>query len=198
MIKAVLFDLDGVLVDSLEAWFKLFNKTLKHFGREEFTFERFMENVWGGPIERDAEEFFGKPLDEVKAYYFDNFDEFKKDLKLFPNTKQILTKLKNKNLKLGLVTNTPKKQTYKLLDYLKLREYFDAVVCGDEVRNGKPAPDMILEACKRLDVKPNDAVIVGDTPADVLSCKNAGCLSIGFKVDGDKKIDDLKELVELI
>lgn len=198
MIKAVLFDLDGVLVDSLEAWSKLFNKTLRHFGKEEFTREQFMGKVWGGPIERDAEKFFGRPIDEVKKYYFDNFDEFKKNLKLFPNAKNVLKELKEKDFKIGLVTNTPKKQVHKLLDYLDLREYFDAIVGGDEVKNGKPAPDIILEACKRLDVGPSEAVIVGDTAIDIFSCRKAGCASIGFRVDGDKRINDLKELIELV
>jgi len=198
MIRAVLFDLDGVLVDSLEGWFKLFNKTLKHFDREEFTFEKFVKDVWGGPIERDAEKFFGKPVDDVINYYFDNFDELKKKLKLFPNVKETLKELKNRNLKIGLVTNTPKKQLYKLLDSLKIKEFFDAVVGGDEVKNGKPAPDMILEACKRLVVNPGEVVLVGDTNADILSCKNAGCGSIGFRINGNERIDDLKELLTKI
>jgi pyrophosphatase PpaX len=191
MIKAVLFDMDGVLVDSIGAWFKLFNKTLKHFGKEEMTMNGFLDKVWGGPIEKDAEEFFGKSIDEIKKFYFDNF---KKNLKLFPHARETLKELRNKGLKLGLVTNTPIKQTYKLLEDLKLREYFDVVVGGDEVRNGKPAPDIILEACKRLKIEPKDALMIGDTPMDMMSCKNAGCFFVGFKTDGDERIDDLNEL----
>ncbi len=194
MIKAVLFDLDGVLVDSIEAWFKLFNKTLKHFSKKEMTMKEFLDKVWGGPIERDAQKFFGKSVDDIKKFYFDNFNDFKKDLKLFPHAKEILEKLRGRGLKVGLVTNTPKKQAYKLLGYLKLKKYFNTIVAGDEVENGKPAPDIILEACKRLEVKPKDAVIVGDTPMDILSCKNANCTSIGFKTDGDERIEDLNEL----
>ena len=66
--------MDGVLIDSLEAWFELFNKALKYFGKEEFIWKQFLDKVWGGPIERDAEEFFGKSVDELKKFYFDNFD----------------------------------------------------------------------------------------------------------------------------
>lgn len=198
MIQAILFDLDGVLVDSLEAWFKLFNKTLKHFGREEFTWQQFMQKVWGGPIERDAKEFFGTSVEDIKKFYFDNFDYFKENLKPFPNAKETLTKLKNKNLKLGLVTNTPRKQAIKLLEHLNLQSYFDVVVGGDEVEHGKPAPDMILLACKKLKIKPEDSTYVGDSNADMIAGKKAKCFTIGFKTDGDKRIDDLRELEEKI
>jgi len=198
MVKAVLFDMDGVLVDSLDAWFKLFNRTLKHFGKDEFTWEHFMDKVWGGPIERDAEEFFGRSVEEIISFYYDNFDFFKKNLKLFPHTKETLKELKNSGLKLGLVTNTPRKQADKLLAYLKLKEYFDVIVGGDEVKNGKPAPDIVLEACKRLDVDVKDVLLVGDTEMDILSGRNAGCVSIGFKMDGDERIDDLLELIRFL
>lgn len=198
MIKAVLFDMDGVLVDSIEAWFRLFNKTLKYFGKEEFAREKFLNKVWGGPIERDAEEFFGKPLEDVKEFYFDNFDSFKENLRLFPNTKETLTGLKNKKLKLGLVTNTPKNQAYKLINHLKLKDYFDVVIGGDEVEHGKPAPDMILLACRRLGIKPRDSIYVGDTNVDIIAGKKAGCFTIGFKIDGDERIDDLREIEKKI
>lgn len=197
MIKAILFDMDGVLVNSLEAWFKLFNKALKHFGKEEFTWQQFLDKVWGGPIERDAKKFFGKSVDKIKEFYFNNFDEFEKNLKLFPKTKETLAELKNKKLKLGVVTNTPKKQASKLLEELNLTNYFDVIVGGDEVEHGKPAPDMILLACKKLKIKPEDSVYVGDSDTDMIAGKKAKCLTIGFKIDGDKRIDDLTELLEM-
>ncbi len=198
MVKAILFDMDGVLVDSIESWFRLFNKALKYFGRKEFTWQQFLDEVWGGPIERDAKKFFGKTVDEVKKFYFDNFNSFKRNLKLFPNTEETLTKLKNKKLKLGIVTNTPKKQANKLLNYLKLEKYFDVVVGGDEVKNGKPAPDLILLACKRLKIKPKDSIYVGDANVDIIAGKKAKCFTVGFKIDGDKKINNLKELIKVI
>jgi len=198
MIKAVLFDMDGVLVDSVQAWFKIFNKALKRYGKKEFTFQQFLNKVWGGPIERDAKEYFQIPLEELKGFYFSNFDSIKKEFKLFPNTTDVLKKLKSKEFRLALVTNTPKDQACRLISYLKIIRYFDVVVGGDEVKNGKPSPDIVVEACRRLNVDPNEAVMVGDTGADILSCKNAGCTSIGFKIKGDKRIDDLKELLKVI
>ena len=74
----------------------------------------------------------------------------------------------------------------------------DVIVCGDEVKNGKPAPDLMLKACEKLKVDPKDTISVGDTDLDIIACKKAGCYAVGFKIDGDKKIDNLKELLEMI
>ncbi|MBW2975576.1 HAD family phosphatase [Candidatus Woesearchaeota archaeon] len=197
MIKAVIFDLDGVLVDSLEAWFRLFNKALRHFGKEEITLHTFKSRIWGGNIEGDAKEFFGRPVEDIKKIYFDGFDEFKKGVRLFPDTKNVLTKLKNKGLKVGLATNTPCKQAHKLLDYLSLKDDFDVILGGDEVEHGKPAPDIIILACKRLGIKIKESAYVGDSNADMAAGRKAGCLTIGFRIDGDKRIEDLGELLEM-
>lgn len=198
MAEAFIFDLDGVLVDSLEAWFKLFNRTLRYFGKEDIGKQRFIEKVWGGPIERDAEEFFEQPVEKIKSFYFSNFDIFKKNLRLFPETKEVLSLLKSKGLKLGLATNTPKKQALSLLEYLKLNAYFDAVAAGDEVNHGKPDPEMILLVCRKIKVKPKDSIYVGDSKADMLAGKAAGCMTIGFKREGDKMIGNLKELLDIV
>ena len=197
-IKAILFDMDGVLVDSVDAWFKLFNITLKYFGKKEMTKKEFLSKVWGGPIERDARVYFGKTVDEVKKFYFDNFDEFKKNLKLFLDTKETLSELRKKGLKLGLVTNTPKGQAYALIDYVGLRKYFDKIVCGDEVEHGKPEPDLLIECCKRLKTGIKDIIFVGDAKVDKEAARKAGSYFVGFKIDGDKRISGLKELLEMV
>ncbi len=195
-MKAVLFDMDGVLVDSVDAWFKLFNTALNYFNRKKMTKKKFLSKVWGGPIERDAKVYFGKTVDEVKKFYFDNFNSFKINLRLFPGTKEALNGLKEKGLKLGLVTNTPKEQAYALIDYLGLRKYFDEIVCGDEVEHGKPEPDLLIECCKRLKIRMKDIIFVGDAKVDKEAARKAGSYFVGFKINGDKKIDNLRELLE--
>jgi len=198
--KAVLFDMDGVIVDSFEAWFKLFNLARKHFGEKEITKEVFTNDVWGGPIERDAKIYFGeRSVKEISRFYFDNFEKFYEDMKLFPNAVFVLEELRKKGKKIGLVTNTPKKQTYSLLEHLNLKKYFDAIVCGDEVNRGKPEPDMMILVSERLNVNPEDSVLIGDTKLDMVAGKKAKCYTVGFKInDGDKRIDNLKELLDIV
>lgn len=198
--KAVLFDMDGVIVDSFEAWFKLFNLTRKHFGLKEITKEVFTDDVWGGPIERDAKIYFGKrSVKEIIRFYFDNFGKFFGDMKLFPNASFVLEELRKKGKRIGLVTNTPKKQAYSLLEHLNLKKYFDAIVCGDEVSRGKPEPDIMILACERLNINTKDSVLIGDTKADMVAGKKAKCHTVGFRINnGDKRIDELKELLGIV
>ncbi len=198
--KAVLFDMDGVLVDSFEAWFKLFNLARKHFGEKAIPKEKFINEVWGGPIEKDAKLYFkGRSVKEITKFYFDNFGKFFADIKLSPDAVFVLEEIRKKGKKIGLVTNTPKKQTYSLLEYLNLKKYFDAIVCGDEVSRGKPEPDMIILASERIKVNPEDCVLIGDTNLDMEAGKKAKCYTLGFKIDyGDKRVDNLKELLEIV
>ena len=77
--------------------------------------------------------------------------------------------------------------------------YFDAIICGDEVDHGKPDPEMMLKACKRLGVETKSAVLVGDTSADITAGKKAGCFVLGLKIgDGDKRVESLGEVEKFL
>ena len=83
-VKAILFDLDGVLVDSLNAWCYVFNDTRKHFGLKSLSREEFVKD-FGAPIESDVKKYFkGKAIEEVKDVYNLNFKKRKGYVKLFP------------------------------------------------------------------------------------------------------------------
>ena len=87
-VKAVLFDLDGVLVDSLEAWHYTFNDGLRQFGLNSLSRKKFA-NDFGAPIEQDIEKYFiGKTVGEVKDMYNSNFMKWKSHVKLFPQSKK--------------------------------------------------------------------------------------------------------------
>jgi len=197
-VKAVIFDLDGVIIDSFSAWFKVFNSTRKNYKLPEITKKEFLEKIWGGSIERDIKTYFkGKTVEEIGKHYFAHFDNFKKDTTLNPNVRETLKKLKDKNIKLGIVTNTYKKPVLEILEYHKIKDLFDVVLGGDDVENGKPAPDSIFEACKGLKIKPEEAVLVGDTMNDAGAAKNANMFFIGYNINGDLKISDFKDLLDL-
>ena len=198
-IKAIIFDLDGVIIDSLDSWFKVFNNTRQHYKLPKIAKKEFIDRIWGGTIERDIKIYFkGKTVEEITKHYFSNIGKFKASTKLNKNVKETLKKLKNKNIKLGLVTNTYKKAVLEILQYHKIKDLFNAVVGGDETEHGKPAPDSLLEACKRLNIKPEEAVLVGDTKSDMGAAKNANMFFIGYKINGDLKIGNLKDLLHLI
>lgn len=198
-IKAVLFDMDGVLLDSFEAWQRLFNATLKHFDKKEITEEQFKEGAWAKDSKVASEEFFdGKDPKLFVEFYCRHFNDYKKYVKKMEDVDIVLKELKEKGLKLAVVSNGFHKLVRIILKTRDLGHYFDIIVGTDDVKNAKPAPDMLLYALKKLKIKPEEAVMVGDTKYDMMAAKSAGCLAVGFRTEGDKRIESLQELEKLI
>ena len=198
--KAVLFDMDGVLTDSFESCFRTFNFTLEHFGKSAITKDEFIENCWGTPTDYDLELYLGKDADikQASGFYHSNYARFVEYSRIFPDTIKILKFVKDRGFKTAVVTNTHRELTLKILKKFNLLNYFDAVFGGDDVKNGKPNPEIMIKACSTLEVLPDDAVVVGDTHADILAGKNAGCFTIGIRVNGDLRIENLGELLKYL
>lgn len=197
-VKAILFDLDGVLVDSFDAWFHVFNDTLKQFGLKTITKSQFKKG-FGAPIEQDVRKYFkGKTIEEVKRVYNMKYKKWIKSVKLFQQSISILKKLKKEKIKLGLITNSTRIITITILNHFDLKKYFDVIVTMDDVKRRKPAPDMVLKACKILKVKPQNTILTGDTKNDMLAGKKAGCITVGYKMKGDLKINKLNRVLGII
>ncbi|MEK6984532.1 MAG: HAD family hydrolase [Nanoarchaeota archaeon] len=197
-IDAVLFDLDGVLVDSIDAWFYVINDTINQFGLKTVTKSQFKKE-FGAPIERDVTRFYiGKTEKEVEKAYNANFNKRKKYVKLFPQSVEVLRKLKKQKIKTGLISNSTKIIVTTILNSFKLNEYFDVVVTMDDVKRRKPAPDMVLKACRELNARPKNTILVGDTKNDMIAGKRAGCVTVGYKINGDYKIKNLKEILNIV
>tara|TARA_Y100000310_G_C20704099_1_gene833169 strand:+ start:23635 stop:24246 length:612 start_codon:yes stop_codon:yes gene_type:complete len=197
-IKAVLFDLDGVLVDSYRAWFNIFNDTLEHFGKSRLTLDQFSKS-WGNPIEKDIDTHFpGKtPQDLIKIYH-KSFKKNKDNIKLLPDSSETLVSLHKQKLKIALITNSTKLIATKSLEKFNIKKYFNSILSMEDVENRKPAPDMVLKACTNLQVLPKNSILVGDTHNDMDAGKNAGCITAGFKIKGDHTLNKLTDLLDLI
>ena len=195
--KAVLFDMDGVLTDSFGSCFNAFNFMLENFGKKAITKDEYIKNCWGTPVDCDISLYLGKDADVKQAseFYHSNYTRFIEHTKILPGTAEALEKLKNTGLKTAVVTNTHRELTIRILKKFNLLNYFDAVFGGDDVKSGKPDPEIVLSACRALGVSPKNAIIVGDTPADMKAGNSAGCFTLGFGgVDGDAEIKNLNEL----
>lgn len=198
-LKAILFDLDGVIIDSYNAWFKIFNKTRKHYKLDEVSEQEFKQKIWGISFEKAAKDYFkNAELKEIRKFYFSHIQEFKSNTKLNENVKETLEKIKQKGIKTAIVSNTNKRSVSEVIKYHKINNYFDVILGGDSVEHGKPAPDSLLEACKQLEVSPSESIMVGDTFNDKGAAKNANIFFIGYNIDGDFKISDFKDLLGLI
>ena len=197
-IKAVLFDLDGVLIDSYAGWFRLFNDALKHFGFEQIT-ERTFRKHWGQSTEEDVRIFMpGKTVDQVRTYFEKYFPQYLSYLKVNPTAMRILHALSELGLKLACVTNSHRKIVLETLNIHQLAGYFKVILTADDVKNPKPAPDILLKACRLLKVELNQALFIGDTLTDKKAGDRAGLFFVGYGIKTDTTVDNLSDFYDLL
>ena len=195
MHTAVLWDLDGVLIDSYEVWFQLLNDTARAFGVAGVSRE-LMREGWGQGVEADVRRFFPhKTVAETEAYYHAHFMDHAAHLRVDPEARAVTEALRARGLRQALITNTPSPLAREILRAASLE--LDEVVGGTDVPNAKPAPDMVIEACRRLGVASADALVVGDSRYDREAARDARVRFVGLRIDGDARIERLGELLEL-
>lgn len=198
-IKSLLFDMDGVIVDSENAWLKAFNETLKNFGSPPVSEKEYMEKYsrFGSVsviIGKMSEDLKNPSLDDKAAEYcHSKFSDFALETRLFPGAKEAIENAK-KRFRTGMVTNTKKFDVFRMLKNLEIEKYFDVVVTVDDVSKGKPNPEIILKACSVLGTKPENTALVGDSFSDIEAGKSAGCFVIGVGIDADARINSVSEL----
>jgi HAD superfamily hydrolase (TIGR01549 family) len=193
---AILFDMDGVLIDSLDSWRSSLNAALKAHNNQEITKEEFIEKYWGYDLYATLDKIgldhsIVTACNELYQEYFDK-------VTMYPDVKDTLQKLKR--YKKGIITNTPRNRAIQVIKNFKLGRYFNTVVTSDDVDIGKPNPDIVLKACKNLGIEPAEVVMVGDTGSDLEAGNTAGCTVIGMNIDADftvGKMSDLADIFEL-
>ncbi|MEN8159380.1 MAG: HAD family phosphatase [Myxococcota bacterium] len=191
--EAVLFDLDGVLIDSYRVWFALLNATARDLGYPEISPTAFRE-CWGQGSRKDRERFFpNHELEEVERYYREHFLDHVAALEIAPGVPELFEALRARGLGSAVVTNTPRALAVTLVRRAQASP--DTVVGGDEVTHAKPAPDMVWLACERLGVEPDRALVVGDSPHDREAARAAGARFAGLGIEGDVTLATLGELV---
>ena len=181
MFKAVVFDMDGVITDT--------EKLYRRFQMEEGLSRGIPEDVMTKACDRIAggNKYSNKaPFEEIVGRGIDYF-EFREKLiakldahilangvELKYGVVEMLEYLKKKGIKIGLATSTVRERAIGYLTSHKIYDYFDKLIFGDMVENGKPAPDIYLKACQELGVLPEEAVAVEDSINGIKSAGAAG------------------------
>lgn len=205
--KAVLFDVDGVLLDTWDFIFQALKHTLSFHGYPKSMGQ--IRSVMGKPLLDFYKSLVPEGPTEILAQTHRSFQEERFHLsKAFPKAKKVLKTLKSKGILLSAISNRTKSSLDRSLKNAQIYKYFDVILYVEDVKNPKPHPDHIHSALKILKVKPNQAYIVGDTDIDILAGKNAGVKTVavtyGFagkdilKHKPDFVIDDLKDLIKII
>lgn len=193
MVNAVVFDMDGVLVDSEPFGCQLDNMFLKQFGHE--IDEEFSHKLVGTTMQKSWEmikEHFEMPhaLEELTAEYKRfSLEQWRSLPQLEQNVgvPELLKRLQAANIPVGLATSANRDRMNLFLDRLSLNGVFRAMVCGDDVQHSKPEPDIYLDASRKLHVDATECVAIEDAEAGVASAKATGMKVIGYKVPASKQ-----------
>ncbi len=192
VLKAVLFDMDGTLVDSIPAWHRTFNQARASQGMGPVTMEAFCQDILGQSTQQDIARYFPDlVVEELLGLYDKFFPDNISHVRIFPNTLDVLKDLDDMGLKKGIVTNTPRKLMMLTLSTIGIEDRFDVLIGGNDVSTGKPDPEMINNALEVLSVAADEAILVGDTVADIKAGSNSGVRTVGIGVEGDLSIDSL-------
>lgn len=198
MIKGVLFDLDGTLVDCIRPMEKAFVEIVEGLGVRitEQGRVNVAENLRSILIQKSSPlagltflwrvgKYVGLSNSNTVLMIFLAFRRIKyvaDKSPLFPGVSDLLTQLRNRGFKMGIVTTRGTKEAAVILQQFSIAHFFDTVVSRDDAPRGKPYPDPVIVALKRLSLKPEEAVMIGDMPTDIESGRGAGVKTIGLLV----------------
>lgn len=177
-IKAVIFDLDGTLVDSMGMWKDIDIEFLGRFGIP--LPDGLQEEIEGKSFSETAvyfKERFGLPmsLQEIKDCWNEMaMDQYSHAVPLKPGVREFLDYLKRRGISMGIATSNSRELVTAVTKALGLSDYFSAVTVGCQVAKGKPAPDVYLFAAGLLEADPAECLVFEDIPAGILAGKRAG------------------------
>lgn len=206
-MRCLIFDLDGVIIDSHQLQIKALLESYRCVvGEGEPPYEEFFRNS-GDSLSNILKKL--KLPQEIIPYYLEISVKNMAMIKIHKDIEEIILKLVKKGFKCAVCTGKDRKRTLEILEYLKLRKFFNAIVCSDDVLNPKPASDSLLKAIECMNGNTSNSIMIGDGINDILCARNANVASIGVswgdlkkselvKIGPDYIVDTIKELEEAI
>jgi beta-phosphoglucomutase len=190
MLKAIIFDVDGVLVDSMrfqaDAWVKAFKEVGITIKREDIyelegsNDKRLIKSIFNR-FEKEPENWHYEKLPEIKREAL-QFDE----IKPFEGIPDCLRQLKQ-HFKLAMVSGSNAKTVGKVVTKF-FPNCFDAVITGSDLERGKPDPDPFLKALEKLDLTKNECIVIENAPLGITAAKRAGlyCVAVASMLEPEK------------
>lgn len=210
MIKAVIYDLDDLMVKSDHLHFKAWDTILKEFNSSLNNLPKgYLAKFIGRRVVDTAVELVKDlKLNTTIDSFFKRRNEIfmrlvKNELESMPGFLYSLKLLKGNGYKIAIATSATKEYMDLVLKKFRIKKYFDVTVCGDEVKIGKPHPQTYMIACKKLGFKTKECLVLEDATNGIESAKAAGCKCIAIKnpytplqdhSQADIVLDSLKDL----
>lgn len=176
--KAVIFDLDGTLVDSMWMWKSI---DIEFLGRYGYTcpddLQKAIEGMSFSETAVYFKERFSLPLqlEEIKGIWTEmSLEKYRSQVSLKHGVKEFLQHVKTIGLQCGIATSNGRDMVETVIESLQIRPYFQVVITACEVAAGKPEPDIYLKVADILGVVPVDCLVFEDVPAGILAGKRAG------------------------
>ena len=196
--EAVLFDLDGTLLDTAPDFIRVVNQQRLLHNQDTLAPHLIRETVSNGAraliklafnLEAGDEDFVNRHT-ELLALYEESIAE---ETVFFPGIDLFLKQLEENSIPWGIVTNKPSRFTLPLLERLKLNNRCSVTVCPDDVTHSKPHPEPLFLACNKLNCSPERSLYVGDHERDIEAGRSAGMITIAARygyIDTPERVDD--------
>lgn len=211
--STILWDMDGVLMDSEPQHYRAWERTLKEYcGVEKIDWERYKPCI-GGKYSVVAEVLMkGYGADVTRPEVHEAYVRYKREVeeeegyRLMPHLKEVLAALHAAGFRMAVASSSPLMDIRRFVETCGLSEYFEMLFSGEQVKHSKPAPDTFLEAAKKMSAPPEACIVVEDSENGTAAAKAAGMYCIGLKNpgSGDQKLEradsvvcDLREIIDL-
>ena len=213
MKKAVIFDMDGLMINSERVTFEGYQLVMRKLGLS--ISEDFYKQLLGKTLPTAYQIFYNEygddfpmeqVLNDVHQYMADLFDQ--EGVPLKKGLLELLIYLKENNYKTIVATSSTRKRVDHILGLADIIKYFDDSICGDEVTHGKPHPEVFLRACEKLGVNPSDAIVLEDSEAgiqaaysgniDVICIPDMKCPEQEFEKMTTKILDSLDQVIDFL
>lgn len=191
IIKAVIFDMDGTLLDSEGMSAVATDYGFRRVLGRGITEEENADLI-GRPVKKILSQWFPEKGDEIyetgRKYYNDNISS----IRVYPGIREMLEKLSGMNLRMAVVTSSHRTDAETLLNIFGIMKYFQFYVGQEDTIYQKPDPDPLILALKKLHVKNTDCIYVGDQPYDIIAAHGAGIRPLGA-VWGSGKVERMEQ-----
>ena len=196
-VKAVLFDMDGVLVFSEDAWFAVYNETLVGFGHPPVTRAAF-DAIYGNGAAADRDLYMPeRTVEEIEAAYARLFEEHLGEIRPNAEAPGVLGELRRRGIRTAVATNTTAPLARRILALHGLLPLLDATASADEAGAGKPDPAVVRLAASRVETPLAECLFVGDSRFDAQAAVTAPVRFVGLAHGDGERIEGLGALLDL-